>query len=386
MITRVVFWQNIISPHYAPMFKALSFLPGISVVLVAQAETTSSRQGMGWERPDTGNTIVIVNPSPEERAEILQTEPVTSAHIFSGTRAYPMVWSVFRWALTQSLTIGFLAEPGDWVGLKGKIRLLRGIYDSFILNSKIKYILANGAKAVEWYRKCQYSPDKIFDWAYFVDRPENNVLPDSNESSYKEEVGSHKGSGSPYNIIYIGRLSQEKGVDLLLNALGKISLDFQLTIVGEGPDAEKVNKLIVSNGLQDKVKLHKFVPHKKVFSIIGSSDVLVLPSTGKDGWGAVVNEALLMGTPAIVSSNCGAADLIKSDVRGNVFNPLDEKSLVAILEKRIKNGKTSPETRTAITQWAKRVEGNAGAVYLLSVLNYIAGFSKVKPAAPWISE
>src|SRR5437870_11248743 len=76
-----------------------------------------------------------------------------------------------------------------------------------------------------------------------------------------------------------------------------------------------------------------------------SADLLVLPSR-YDGWGAVINEALMSGIPAICSDNCGAADLVRSSVQlGAVFRAGSAIDLARVLGTWIRRGPLS-ERRT----------------------------------------
>src|SRR5205085_7709712 len=59
---------------------------------------------------------------------------------------------------------------------------------------------------------------------------------------------------------------------------------------------------------------------------IAAASALVLPSRF-DGWGLVINEALMAGVPVIVSNACGAAELVQDGVHGFVFSSGDSASL-----------------------------------------------------------
>ena len=60
----------------------------------------------------------------------------------------------------------------------------------------------------------------------------------------------------------------------------------------------------------------------KIPEVICESDCLVLPSR-YDGWGAVISEALMVGTPVICSDNCGAANVVTASNVGSVFSTND---------------------------------------------------------------
>lgn len=99
------------------------------------------------------------------------------------------------------------------------------------------------------------------------------------------------------------------------------------------------------------------------------SDCLVLPSL-HDGWGVVVTEALMVGTPAICSDRCGAAEAVMASGVGGVFRSNDPTSLSKLLCRQIELGRQKSSDRTALASWASSFGARVGAEYLLSVFSH----------------
>ena len=116
---------------------------------------------------------------------------------------------------------------------------------------------------------------------------------------------------------------------------------------------------------------------------MATADCLVLPSR-HDGWGAVVSEALMAGTPAICSDRCGAAEVVLASGVGGVFPAGDQKALEAQLMQQITEGQRTANQRAALAQWARSLGAEAGARYLLAIL---AGGrdGATRPAPPWLT-
>ena len=136
----------------------------------------------------------------------------------------------------------------------------------------------------------------------------------------------------PHNFIYVGRLSKEKNLEILLSAYSKVKLknaqaaDWGLIIVGEGPEKDNLQEFVKRMGVGDVYftggKNWKEIPRYHALS-----DVLVLPSLSEP-WGLVVNEAMVCGLPVIVSTHCGAAyDIVYEGENGFTFDPGDEQDL-----------------------------------------------------------
>ena len=104
----------------------------------------------------------------------------------------------------------------------------------------------------------------------------------------------------------------------------------------------------------------------------------MLPSVNKDGWGAVVSEALMQGTPVISSDKCGSSVLIKNSERGAVVRAGSVKQLHDAIIKQINKGKVTITQKQKIIQWSACISGDVAAQYMLDSIN------NKKPKAPWI--
>lgn len=138
-------------------------------------------------------------------------------------------------------------------------------------------------------------------------------------------------------LLYVGRLSEEKNVAAVLNAIGAVSRrrgksDISLTIVGYGVLEDQLRQLSCDLGIDDRVEFAGKVLQDRIVEYYHACDVLILPSTSEP-WGLVVNEAMLCGRPALVSDKCGCVcDLVTRNT-GWTFSPDDEEALVRVIDK-----------------------------------------------------
>ncbi len=132
-------------------------------------------------------------------------------------------------------------------------------------------------------------------------------------------------------ILYIGRLTHVKGLDLLIEAFSRINKqEFKLILVGEGEQKEKLQKLVTVLNINDKVIFPGYFDDKMLYAWYSLANFFVLPSRFEP-FGAVVNEALVYGCPVLASKYIGALDYIQEDYNGLIFDPLDEKEFVITL-------------------------------------------------------
>jgi len=143
-----------------------------------------------------------------------------------------------------------------------------------------------------------------------------------------------------FNFIYVGRLSPEKNLKILINSFYEVkrfknSNDWGLIIVGDGPQKEELFKLVNSLGIKNDIFFVGGRSWKEVVDFYTISDVFILPSISEP-WGLVVNEAMIYGLPVIVSKRCGSYyDLVKEGVNGFGFDPFNQKELQEIMLKFI---------------------------------------------------
>ncbi|MCT8992269.1 glycosyltransferase family 4 protein [Chelativorans sp. SCAU2101] len=139
--------------------------------------------------------------------------------------------------------------------------------------------------------------------------------------------------GGELLLLAVGRLTPQKGFDLLLPAFSKLHAKFpewRLVILGEGPDREQLLDQIEELGLEDAVALPGVVGN--LGDWFSAADVYVM-SSRFEGFGNTLAEALCYGLPS-VSFDCpfGPRDIIRDGIDGILVRPNDIDALAAALE------------------------------------------------------
>lgn len=168
---------------------------------------------------------------------------------------------------------------------------------------------ATRKRCIEIYNKRTY---KVVPMGVDLDRFSINT----NKSSNKP---------SPLKILFVGRLSEEKGVNYLLEALSIFRSqgnNFIAKIVGSGPEEKELRSLSIKLGLSDNdVKFIGWVDHREIVSYYLNSDIFIGPSIeSKTGWiealGVVFIEAAAAGLPTISTSTGGISDIVIDNETG----------------------------------------------------------------------
>ena len=126
-------------------------------------------------------------------------------------------------------------------------------------------------------------------------------------------------------VVFVGRLSEEKGVHTLLKAWKAWGSGApELRIVGDGPVREKLESMAA--GLP--VRFLGQLPAAEAQAHIASASLLVLPSEWFETFGLVVGEAFAFGTPAAVSNLGSLPSIVKHGESGVVFEAANPESLL----------------------------------------------------------
>jgi len=138
------------------------------------------------------------------------------------------------------------------------------------------------------------------------------------------EETPERGGGSGGFALYVGRLSQEKGVRTLLNAWRHLG-SRRLLIVGQGPLHEELRETARTAGLAVEFLGHR--PRAEVLALTRQAMFLIVPSEWFEGFPMVVVEAFACGTP-VIASKIGSLDEIVADgLTGAKFRPADPEEL-----------------------------------------------------------
>jgi glycosyltransferase involved in cell wall biosynthesis len=131
-------------------------------------------------------------------------------------------------------------------------------------------------------------------------------------------------------VAVAGRLSSEKGIDVVIDAIGRLGAPATLDIAGEGPDMEAlgVRAEAVAPG---QVRFHGRLPGPEVLQLLRSAALVAVPSRWYENQPMIVLEALASGTPAVVSDLGGASELIDDGVDGALVPANDPAALAAAM-------------------------------------------------------
>ena len=143
-----------------------------------------------------------------------------------------------------------------------------------------------------------------------------NHLPQDEDRRFKKQ------------IIFVGRISKEKGIKTILDLSKKLSNDINLLVVGSGPESEKIKKL---SETRNNVHYLGYQTHKNSIKLIRGSDMLIQPSL-HEGISTTILESMACKIPVITTNIGGNKELIKHKKTGILIKPNDSEELLSSID------------------------------------------------------
>ncbi|MFA5163317.1 MAG: glycosyltransferase [Patescibacteria group bacterium] len=132
-------------------------------------------------------------------------------------------------------------------------------------------------------------------------------------------------------ILYLGRLSSEKGIDILIRALSKTQL--KLKIAGLGPEEDNLKKLSRELGLEDRIEFLGFKDGVEKDTLIAEAKAIVIPSIWPENMPFSLLEAMAKAKVVLVSLVGGLGELIEDGINGFTFAPGSSQAISDCLGK-----------------------------------------------------
>ena len=179
-------------------------------------------------------------------------------------------------------------------------------------------------------------------------------------------------SSTAFVILFVGKLiPRKRPLDLLLSFEQlEQENDIALIYVGEGPEREKLEKYVLKNRIKD-VYFTGFQNQSQIPAYYSIGDVFVHPSE-RDPSPKVLNEALAMGLPVVVSSEVGTAvDLVQVGCNGYTFPVGEQRELVEAIRLVMENPTRASKLGACSREIASKWSYSEGIIELQAALDFI---------------
>lgn len=188
------------------------------------------------------------------------------------------------------------------------------------------------------------SPEKVF----LVENGVNTKLFSPQGENMREELGLE---GAKV-IFYNGALTARKNVDLIVQSLEFLSIDYKLLIVGRGSTEQELEELVTDLGVEDRVLFQGYHPYPNLPPYFRTADVFVLPAS-YEGLPKVVLQALSCGIPVV-----GSGFSLSEDLEGLVTVQEPSPAILAQEIKKVIESGVTPDVKKIkeIFDWSVKGE------------------------------
>jgi len=156
-----------------------------------------------------------------------------------------------------------------------------------------------------------------------------------NREKNREKLGLR----DEFVVITVARLEKVKGLKYLLQAMKILNTrykiqdaKYQLLIIGDGTEKEKLESLVKKLKMENKVRFLGQVPNKKIPEYLSAADCFVLPSLS-EGFGIVILEAMAANIPVVATRIGGILDIIEHGETGVLVEPKNPDGIAEALYK-----------------------------------------------------
>jgi glycosyltransferase involved in cell wall biosynthesis len=136
------------------------------------------------------------------------------------------------------------------------------------------------------------------------------------------------------DVVYAGRLSDEKGVDVLIDAAA-VDPKIVVEVLGDGPSRAALERRAAEAGVAGRVRFHGRLSQAALRDRLRSAAVVAVPSRWYENMPLTVLEAFAAGVPVVASGLGGLPELITQDVDGLVVPPDDAPALAGALHRML---------------------------------------------------
>ena len=147
------------------------------------------------------------------------------------------------------------------------------------------------------------------------------------------ETAPFRETATPFRLVAVGQLQPAKGFHIVLEALAVLvsaGRDISLTLVGNGPDRQSLERQALRLGIASRVTFTGALTQPGVRSVLQASDAFVLASFA-EGIPVVLMEAMATGLPCVASRITGIPELIEHGREGLLVTPSDTDALAAAI-------------------------------------------------------
>lgn len=316
--------SNYINHHQIPFCNAMYARLKGRFAFIQTEPMEEERRRMGWQENESIPYVKCYYEEPELCGQWIDTASVV---MFGGSDEESYIAGRLGAGKPVLRYSERLYKSGQWKAVSPR-GLVKKYHDHTRYRKQEVYMLCAGAYVPSDFHIVRAYPGKLLKWGYFPETKHYDV----------ERLMAGK---KPGRILWAARFIDWKHPELPLRAakwLKDRGCGFHMDIVGGGEMEDVVKGLLAEYGLSSHVSILGYRTPREVRSLMEQADIFLLTSDRKEGWGAVVNEAMNSGCAVVGSHMAGAVPfLIRHGENGFVYEDGCEEQLFNLAEKLLKD-------------------------------------------------
>lgn len=311
---RVTFVSNYINHHQVPFCEAMYERLKEDYCFIQTEPMEEERVKMGWDASLA--ELPYVRKYYEEETVCKELIEQCDMVLFGGVEDESYIVKRLRSGKPVVRLSERIYKEGQWKAISPRGLRRKYIDHTRYRNSQV-YLLCYGGYVASDFHIVRAYPGKMFKWGYFPEFAAQDI----DRLLLKKRIRREK--DGKVSLLWAGRFIDWKHPEHAIKAAAKLKQDgfsFTLTMVGGGEMEETLKAMAEQNGIQDMVRFTGYLKPDEVRKQMEQTDVYLFTSDYKEGWGAVLNEAMNSGCAVVANCAVGAVPfLIKPDRNGLIY-------------------------------------------------------------------
>lgn len=366
---KITFVSNYINHHQIPVSNAFYEHLGEDYTFIQTEPMEEERIRMGWNPKEVPAYVKYAYEEPVYCQQlVLDSDVVIWGGLEDETMLKPRL-AAGRPVIRYSER---LYRTGQWKAISPR-GLVKKYHDHTQYRRSPVYLLCAGAFVASDFHIVRAYPDKMFQWGYFPEYRRYDI----------EELLKQKNSTE---ILWAARFIDWKHPELVIKLaeeLKKTGTDFHITMMGDGDLKHAAEEMIRLKNLEEYITLTGSKTPNEVRKAMEEAAVFLMTSDRKEGWGAVMNEAMNSGCAVIANRMEGASlFLIEQGENGYWYKRPSVKELARLTKKLLDDKRLREKIgRNAYRTIAETWNAKVAAARLLKMCEDVAGGRE--PKLPW---
>lgn len=367
---KITFVSNYINHHQIPMADAIYEKIGKDYCFIQTMPMEEERIAMGWGAALGDCPYLVLYSENKEYCDklILESDIVIFGGVDDETYIQPRLKQkkiVLRYCER-------MYKDGVWKAVSPR-GLVKKYHDHTRYRKTPVFLLCAGGYVAYDYSIVKAYPNKKFKWGYFPAVKEY----DSNELSEKKQSMCAE-------ILWAGRMIDWKHPETVIEVAKRLkreNLAFHITMIGGGDLYSDIEKEILKADLTKEISLVGFKNPEEVREYMENSNIYLFTSDFREGWGAVLNEAMNSGCAVVANHGIGAVPFLLEDrENGMIYRNGDMEECYQAVKELLQNPKLCQKLgRNAYETIKQEWNPIEAAKRLLTLCENLIGLSQTSP-------